>query len=105
MPPRVETKPEKKSMMTTLHCRHAGMRASSSLHTNGRMARYDQIISLVLSHSHGANLTKQQMMKTASDGKTTSRAHGLPPRRHKTTTSARTATGRTPKLTGQKAAA
>src|SRR4051794_2855604 len=74
MPPSVETKPEKKST-NTMNCRaQSGQRTSSSLQMKGRIVRYDQIMSFVLSHSHGANFTKQQRMKMASAGRTQRRA-------------------------------
>src|SRR5204862_7840272 len=45
-------------------------RERSSLQRKGRTIKYDQMISLILSHSHGAVLTKQAKTKRTTAGVT-----------------------------------
>ena len=55
----------------------------------------------VLSHSHGANFTKQQMRNMSSAGKVIALAQRGRPRRHSIQQSAATATGSRPKFVNQ----
>ena len=77
-----ETAPEKKSA-TQMEPRRIGARGSTTRdHRNGAATSQAQMRSFVLSHSQGANDTRKQRRKTASDNMTNARDSGSPRSAH-----------------------
>ena len=101
MPPSVETNPDQKRTKQPSARAHSGHRPMIRVQRLGRIARYDQSMILVLSHSHGANFTKQHTRKANSAGKTTLRSQTASFSRSSIQQSAITKTGSAPKFSGQ----
>ena len=98
----MDTKPEKNSAQQLSARAHFGQRAMRCVHKNGSTTRYDQTMIFVLSHSHGANFTKQQSTNAPTAGKTNSAGPTGRLPRPIATPSRTTKTGSTPKFSGQK---
>src|ERR1043166_3364339 len=67
-------KPEPKSATQTTARTGKAQWETISVQTNGRTIKYAQMISLMLSHSHGAVLTRQAKTKRATAGTTNAKA-------------------------------
>src|SRR6266436_3746180 len=80
VPPRRLMPPEKKSPTITGTRASSGQFFKTPSHKQKSMTRYAQKKSFVLSHSHGANLTKQHARNTKAEGKNKSRSICFPSR-------------------------
>src|SRR6516165_3592856 len=74
VPPRRLMLPEKKSPTKMGRRAGSGQFCKAPSHKQKSMTTYAQKKSFVLSHSHGANLTKQHARKTKAEGKKKSRS-------------------------------